>query len=229
MSSELLNALRHENNPVTEVPEVYSVPVWELPFDVTEGYTGYGVPEELLPEVTDVLLKTIKQAGLDPDNLVLSGYDGEPHDKHLDFAAETIIDEKIRALGRAATRLQTEGAFKLNPQKAEKYKQKIHDLKQEKQRIAHHHEYFFADPMNLLSSKELSSNPIHYAGIGQRATIAVYDKAALLAFDENLSGHGNVPTGDVWSFVAAPEDVDDALVMVFHPRYVDGHGKPINS
>lgn len=198
--------------------EVFSAEVWQVAND-TIGDPQYGVPEDLVSAVREDLFAALKAQGIDPQTMWFSGYSGKPHDKDEDHTATVQSKQDLVLLLAKIGRLEHSGRFDEDPSLRERYKQEIIELKTRSANSdGDTYDYYFSDADGLSKDTDgsLRQNPIHFAGTAE-PTIAVFDPALMDAEDRHAS----------LGLTLTPEALDAALVMRYHPRYVDETGTPI--
>ncbi len=162
--------------------------------DPHEMGVDYGVPEEILSDVAADLLHTLQLRGIGLESVVFSGY-------HGDDATPDATKGEDQAVAYTEY-------FELSEYDV------ISDLP----------EYHFATKAALDTSADSSGNPIHFAGTGPNATIAVYDAEVLATLDsatddlELTNPEQFIEMG--WVRVrATAAQIEQAKLMEFHPRY----------
>lgn len=193
------------------VEDVVSKKVWPE-VDFTQlGSTTPNTATTVADEIRDELITVLVARGIDPQKVLLSGYNGEAHDKDAVFIDTEVIREEIYTLSREANEMYGNGDFDDDPELHDRYKRELVKLKGKlAQAESDRADYFFGDIEDISGSSPFTNNPIYYACTGEgESTIAVYN-VGLFPGDKTI-------TDTIMS--ATPEQVDQALILRFHPRF----------
>jgi hypothetical protein len=204
------------------------IPQLELagPLRVEAAHLGheYGVPEEILPHVTEEVRSALERAGIDPEAVLFAGYNDNGDDPDAEKLAKQRHD-LTAGLGGYGLHgadvgygddygdIEDNGDDLAGPDEA--------DLMREfglESGAAELPAYDLVSFDNFNESQDSESNPVHYAGTVPSATIGVYDKRLVAGLEPSYD-----PAGDRnWVMVHANLDqLRSAMVAEIHPRYVE--------
>lgn len=203
--------------PVLEVSSATRLPV--------ENMGEYRFNAENNEVIETALKATLEQLGIDPDNVVLTGY--LPGGIKISFADELESGDdfhdpsKLQAeKEECQQRLKqlSEGAPEEYPGEAKDEAWRIAQIDTILQKPDGSF-YYFA-PFDALQREGglMSGNPIDYAK--HEGVIGVYDKERLLAIDPHRRLYTYAGANENWEVIATPDEVESAKVLTFKPRYV---------
>ncbi len=170
----------------------------------------YGVLEDQAERIAAALITTLGQLGINPEKVLFSGYS-----KNYPKTANAIsadAEERLRQTVREANRLQTEGVFIDNPAIKQEYVERVAATKDEINAARDGRNTFYLNDVDgLYDSSSKWTNPIHFAGTGEGAVIAVYDSETLKAIGLSKVAANVVHT--------TQGELETAKVMEFYPRF----------
>jgi len=184
--------------------------------------TTFGVPDRHKDSIANALETTLEQMGIDPDSVVFSGFiDNDEAKKAVDEVED--LQTQLRTLADEANAHHRRGDFDTNPALRDQYRKRIEDVKQEIKNPLPR--YYFADRAALRTEDDITNNPIDYAGVTEGSSIGVYDKQKLKEVDHEGLG---LSASDMWIIRGLPEQIESAKLAVFHPRFQDEAGQPLD-
>jgi len=197
-------------------------------------FSGWGVPSRYLESISNSLLKTLEQLGIDPSNVLFSGYstsDSDSHDSTLDDQkvfeyVDKPLAERIENIAIEMVELDELG--ELTDELRSQFLAQISYLKAAKKVPQKYPEYYFADYGEFSGD---DSNPILYAGSFDNSVIGVFDKAKLEAInhpiDDGIEDKSSSLYGAGGEFIvrATLPEIAEAKILEYHPRYVDVRDK----
>lgn len=194
-----------------EVSEVSSVAKTHKPGKLQKGLP---VRPEFAQQLHENLLGTLGQMGINPEDVVVSGYheDGEKVFTGTDPEWKATLEQSIIDHQDMIEQIKKSGW----PESEELIANQEALIRSEQRMLDRPEatEYFFAPVDSLLRDGRVSNNPLDYAGT--KGGIGVYDRKKLYEIDPELAVNGL----DDWSVVATPEELEAAQVLMFRPRYI---------
>lgn len=196
------------NEPSTDIPEAYSVKKWDA-YSEVDG--SYGVRDELIPEVAGNILETLDQMGIDRSRVLFSGYSADSPKETTEHWQEGAM---LGDLAEEMSHLDANGEFDANPSLRQEYLDRLNELKEARSKHAGTFTYFLTGWEGLYKTGEEGDiNPIKYAET-EGAVVGVYDRNIL----NQVTSADTNEVGSV-SVQASPEQMEQAKVLDFHPRY----------
>lgn len=173
--------------------------------------------------IADSLQGTLEQLDINPDDVLVSGYDEEHQKPFVGGDAEwrAEIEEALLSDKELLAKAKERGFFSYPAEEAD-LEASIREAEAE---LASPKTKYYFSPFSALRSDDTNkNNPIDYAG--KKGVLGVYDKIRLQELDPGLEVRGH---DESWAVEATPEDIDSAKVLIFKPRYVDEAASSPNS
>jgi hypothetical protein len=200
-----------------DITEVSSVAKTSEPGQFDKGKP---VHPEYAQQLYESLIGTLEQAGIDPEDVVVSGYhgDGEKPFTGTDPQWRADIEQSIADHRDMIGEIRKAGW----PEADDLIKNQEALIRSEQRLLDRPNatEYFLAPVDSLVRDGRISNNPIDYAGVA--GGIGVYARTKLYEIDPSLDINGL----NDWSVVATPEELQSAQVLLFRPRYTPASGSP---
>lgn len=184
-----------------------------------------GSPERHILYIRETVLNTLEQMGIDPKDVVFSGYNSEENDSAIDRKMEKTqsnIYDEITRLRRIIDDLTTNHYFDGHPEEKALHQKRLDALIEEQKHPKPRYYFSGIDGM----APDVDINPIKYATTHDNPRLGIYSRRKL----QELGGLQKVEElGDVYYVSAKPEELESARIATVHLPYFDKNGEPVDS
>jgi hypothetical protein len=180
----------------------------------------FGLPVDYVGEVAAEITGALELAGINPEDVVFSGYTRSGHKDGGDFDHEV---NNISELSQLTKKLyDIEDGYAVGDEMVTRAAlvKRLHDLKQGKTSRGKIYTYCFGEPSTLTDlSYNGRDNPLYYAGLSE-PVIGVYDKTRL----QVLATKDDITYDAVWVVDLTEADLRSALLVEYYPRFeIEGY------